>query len=295
MGQVVVEGVDDPVSPRPGRAVNIGLITVTVRIPRHIEPMTRHLFAEGGGRQQKIDPVRPGVGRSVGEVAVESIQIRCQTCENEGRTSSQSFSLRRGRRLESLRFELRQDETVDGSRWPLRVLHLGDRRCDRGEEGPVLLVVSPFGDPSFDQRDLLAVDFQFRGGGRHAVLRVIEVHPLEDQASGWITGHDGGTVGPWCQRIFPSIESQSGLSCRGIGTVAGEAAVGEDRPDRVVEIDVCCGNRVCHRAAEEQKDQCQRPPRRTLQRTLQRSGRRGSGWRGGGIHGGTIPWDSSGS
>ena len=115
----------------------------------------------------------------------------------------------------------------------------------------MLLVVGSFGDPSFDRGDLLAADFQFRGGGRHALLRIIEVQPLEDQTGGWITRHDGGTVGPWCQRIFPSIESQSGLSCRGIGTVAGEAAVGEDRPDRVVEIDVCCGDRVCHRTAEE--------------------------------------------
>ena len=271
MGQVVVECLDDPVSPRPGRAVNIGLVTVTVGIAGHIEPMTRHLFAEGGGRQQEIDPVGPGVGRSVGEVAVECIEIRCHSCQDEGRTSCQRLPLCRSRRPEPLRFELRQDEMVDGSGRPLRVLHLGDRRCDRGEEGPVLLVVGSFGDPSFDRGDLLAADFQFRGGGRHALLRIIEMQPLEDQTGGWITRYDGGTVGPWCQRIFPSIEPQSALSCRGIGTVAREAAVGEDRPDRVVEIDVCCGDRVCHRAAEEQEDHCQRPPQRTLRRTLRRT------------------------
>ena len=106
-------------------------------------------------------------------------------------------------------------------------------------ESPVGLVSGALGDPRFEDGLFLFPERAAEFRGRHQVVGIVGVDPLDQLAGTRVARDDrlpaafeyhGGTL--------EGIEAQTGLTALvGVGAVAGETAVGEDGADVAVEID----------------------------------------------------------
>ena len=122
-------------------------------------------------------------------------------------------------------------------RW-LRQVWLRDRH-----ERPVWLVRRPLSDPPLEQIDLFVsepADLGFRR--RHHGIGIGRDDSCDEFARGDILRHNRPTAAVELTRsLLGDVEPQTGLPVATVGTVAGEAVVGEDRPDVAVERDPGAG------------------------------------------------------
>ena len=237
-GKVAVVGRDHPVAPRPIRAARIGLVAVAVGIAGRIEPFDRHPLAEVRARELQIDILLIRHGGRIGDESGNLLRRRWQAREVEthppGEHLPRSFAVG----AHPFGRETRENEVVDRRLRPLRVARLRHLRPRDSLEGPVAPVGGAGCNPAAQQLCLGRRHRLADMRRRHNEIGIGRLDPGEQLAGRPIAGHDSpvatvehetGTSG--------LIEPQSPLSLRGVGAMAGKAAVGEERTDVAVEVD----------------------------------------------------------
>ena len=236
VGQVLVEGADDPVAIRRHVAIEVGLVAVGVGVAGKIEPVHRHALAVGRRRKIAIDGARVGVRRSIGEKRVDLGWRGRQAREVERQAAQQNLGrgLRSG--LQAFLDQPRAHERVDGGRRTRWRRHR--RKLVHRDERPVRLVVGPLGDPAAQQRLLGVRQRQVRVGRRHhVVFEVREDAPDELALLRNARLDDRPPVVDVLERPVARIEAQLGLPLRGVGPVTAKAAVRQQRADLEAEVD----------------------------------------------------------
>ena len=165
-------------------------------------------------------------------------RFRRQTGQIEAGTAGQRAAIGLGRRLQPDRFQPRQNETVDRISHPRLVLHRGQRRAHRRDERPVRLILGAGRDP-FASAVLSApaVSVLCERRRRHHVIGIGAVIRLTSSLSAGLPGDDRAHL----DGGFAAVEPQVGLAQSAIRTVAGEAILGQDRPDVAVVADRAVG------------------------------------------------------
>src|SRR5690606_28791003 len=67
---ILVEGMNDPIPPRPLGAVIIILITMRIGIPGHLHPMSRHFFSIAFLSQELVNDLLIGILAIIGQKAI---------------------------------------------------------------------------------------------------------------------------------------------------------------------------------------------------------------------------------
>ncbi len=138
VGLVAVERVDHvvAVSPRP-RQVGVTLEPGRIGIARQVEPEARPAFAVAGIGQQPVDELLVGPGILVVHKLLDLPGSGRQAQQVEVEPAHQGLPRRLGREGQFLRFELFQDEGIDGIAHPLPVSHRGRVDPHRLAKGPL--------------------------------------------------------------------------------------------------------------------------------------------------------------
>ena len=246
VGEIVIEGADDPVAPWPDIAVAVGLVAEGIGVACDVAPVGGHAFAVGWGGEEMVDGGGEGGGGGIGGVGGAGCVGGREAGEGEGGAAEETFWWGGGAEGAAGFEELGGDEGVD------EVAAVGGGRCGRGfdgEEGPVVLPCGTGGDPA-------AEDFAFVGGegevgvwGRHDFVRVGGIDAGDEGAEGWVAGFDDlpvwAGVGGWAEGVGAGVEAEFGFAVSVVGSVAEEAAVAEDGFDVEVEVDDVRDGGVC--------------------------------------------------
>ena len=100
------------------------------------------------------------------------------------------------------------------------------------------LVLGPVGDPAFEQLDLLRREFAIGLRRRHHVVLALGKDAANEFALVRIAGfHDCPAVGELLARAFEGVQPELGLALVGVGAVARETVLREDRLDGFVVAD----------------------------------------------------------
>ena len=250
--EIFVEGLDDPVAPRPHLALAVHLEAVAIGVAGDIEPVGGHTFAVAGGSEEAIDDLGQGVGRAIGEKRIDFREGRREAGEVEGKPANKGGAVGCGLGCEFAAGEPVEREPVDGRRRERRergglgfeVWDLGGRSGHGGErlEGPVVLKGCTLVDPALEDGDFRrreAADFCV--GRRHHFLRVGAGDAEDDFALRASAGDDYGRAILFTEGSLAGIEAEFAFAAALIGAVAMEALVREDRPHLAAKIDRCGG------------------------------------------------------
>ena len=112
--EVLVEGFDDPVAPRPHLALAVDLETVAIGVTGDIEPVGGHAFTVARGGEEAIDDLGQGVGRAVSEKRVDFRGGRREAGEVEGKPANKGGAVGCGLGCEFAAGESVEREPVDG-------------------------------------------------------------------------------------------------------------------------------------------------------------------------------------
>jgi hypothetical protein len=158
-----------------------------------------------------------------------------QTCQIERNASDEDAFIGFGRRVQAFAFQSRQDEAVD--RVPCPGFGIRGRKHGRDpgpfgwDERPERLPLRTLGNPLPDQFGLMRGEMLLaRSLWRH-LITVGRGDPADDFTLFRMTWHDDPA---WTIR---SVEAQSCLAMRGVGTVTHKTVVGKDRTDVAIEFD----------------------------------------------------------
>ncbi len=217
---VAVEGVDDPVAPRPVVAGGVRLEAVGVRVTRGIQPPHGHAFAVMGRGQQAVDRPLVRVRGLVGEEGLGLGFGRRQAGEVEGKPTQQGVARGFGRGLESFGGELPADEVVDGV--------AGHGGLLGRFEGPVASPDGAFGDPATEDVDLRRGQPRLVRVRRRHELVLVRGDDAFDERADLGLARDERFLG---QGVLTGVEPELGFPVRLILTVTTEAVVGEDGED----------------------------------------------------------------
>jgi hypothetical protein len=244
-GEVLVEGPDHPVAPGPHGAFAVALVAVGIGVAGGFHPVPGHAFAEAGGGEEAVDELPVRVGRAVGEEGVGLLDRGGQAREVERGAPEKRRAVGLRRRPELLALQAGANEGVDG------MPRGGRRRLDEGAERPVLAPGRARVEPFLQGLDLRLGELLVGLGGGHEVVGVLGDDPPIELALGALPGDDGGAA---LVILLPGlefvVEPEVGLALLGVGSVAGEAGVGEDGEDVAVEVDA--GVLVRSRAGQEE-------------------------------------------
>ena len=133
---VLVESVNHPVAIAKGvgDGVRVGGVQALVGIACDIEPEAPPALAIARGSQQPVHHLREGIRRFVGEERVDFFRGGRQAGQIERRSTDEDPAVCRACRLQSLRFQAGEDETIDIGARPPGILDLGDRlACEPAE------------------------------------------------------------------------------------------------------------------------------------------------------------------
>ncbi len=247
--QVVVERADDPVAIRRHVAVDVGLVAVRVGVSREIEPVHRHPLAVRRRGQVVLDGAGVRAGRSIAHERVDVGGRRREAGQVERETADDDLGRGRRRRREAFGVQPRAHERIDRVR--TRVPVTGTRHADRvdRDERPMRPVVRTLDDPSLEQRLVRRRQRQVRLGRRHPVVLVVCIDAPDELALARVARLDDrppfADVVELLQHALAQVEAQLRFPLPGIGAVAAEAAIGEQRPDLVTEIDATGVRRTC--------------------------------------------------
>ena len=191
VGHVFVEGIDDPIAPRPARAEHFVVEGVAVAIAGDIEPIDRHAFAVVRRGQSAVHHVFVGLVRGVGRVGVDFLGSRRQTEEVHVHAADEGFLVGFGRGRDAFGLELGEDEVVDRRARPGFVFHLRQGGLRGSDKCPVRLVFRALADPLGDGGDLLLGERRlFRVRRRHDLVRVFGGNTLKEEAFLGLAGND---------------------------------------------------------------------------------------------------------
>ena len=236
VGHVAVERGDDPVAPRPHPAQAVDVIAVRVGIPCRVQPRHRHAFAIAWRLQELVDPLLVRVRRLVGQERVDCLEARRQPGQVVGEPSQQRGAVSLRGRLQSLALESRQDESIDRVADPARLPGRDGRQLGtlRWHVRPVRIPLCPLVDPPAQQIDLFWREGMAGLGRRHSFVRIRIGDPLNEKAVRRVARNDDTLL---CEGTVMGVEMELGFALVFVGTVTGEAIVGEDRQDVPVEAD----------------------------------------------------------
>ena len=213
------------------------MVAVCVGIAGQIEPLHRHALAELRQRQQAVHLLLVGVGGLVGQEGVHFGGGGRQAGEVEAQAAQQGGAVGLGRGLESLAFEAREHEAVDRVARPLVVADGRHRGPLRRHERPVTLPLGALLDPFAHGGDLR---FGERGAGllgRHATGRRSGADARHEAALRGVAGRHDAVAAAVGEQALLGIEAQVRHTVLVVGTVAGEAVVGQNRTHVPIEID----------------------------------------------------------
>jgi len=152
-------------------------------------------------------------------------------------------------RIESIGFEFLQDEPVDLLITPTRIFDFRGSRVLRRLEGPETLVNRSFLDPLSEACPFFrGQTFLVRFRGRHPFILVLGIDPVPELAIRKRPRLYRRLTFVGSVRAFRTIglvESQIGLSIMITLSMTKKAAIGKDRSDVLVEIDLF-GARTAH-------------------------------------------------
>ena len=209
-----------------------------VGVARDVEPMAGHLLAMVRVRKQPIDDLFIGIRSGIGDERRHLFRGRRQARQGEGDAADERRPVGLGVERQPLGRYARLEETID------RVAgiaccgrHLG---ADNLPERPVLFVRGPGRDPAREQvllgrRKLLA-----EVGRGHDGVGIGGSDPGDQGAGGEIARDDRSVTAPQGgERRRAVVEPQARFLLA--GTMAGEAMLGEQRPDVTIESDRLLG------------------------------------------------------
>ena len=245
---VVVVGVDHPVAVAPHLPRGVGLIPARVGVAGPVQPLGGHPLAVSLRLEHAVDVPLESVGRVVaenrGDIAVrrrEPGQI-----ERDAAEQREDVGLRRG--LLACPLEPRLDEVVDGVADPLGAGHRRYRRPLGRDERPVRLPLGPLIDPQPQGLDLAGVEgvlvrarhdrgVQAQPVG-HPHPGVGGADPVDQQALVGVAGRDDrpAELAAIREGPFRHVQPQAALARLRVRPVAGEAVLGQDRPDLAGEV-----------------------------------------------------------
>ncbi len=243
VGEVAVEGVDDPVAIEPDVPRLVLLEPVAVGVPGRVEPVPPPALAVMGARQEALDHLLVGILVPIGDEGIDLGNGRGQPDQVEAQAADQRDPVRLGRRLETFPLQAGQHEPIDRVPHPALIAGAGHGGTSRRVERPVVLrgarlpVVGPgrpLVDPGAEQADLLGRQpFLLLGG--HGVVLLVGGHTLDQGAFGALAGQDRRPLGPSLEGRGLVVEPQIRLLL--LRPVALVALRLEDRPDVLGEID----------------------------------------------------------
>ena len=222
---VAVEGIDDPVAPAPHVPRAIGLVAVTVAIAGGFHPAVSHALAVPWRGEE---PVNHGFVRAEGLVREKGVNVGGrgrEAREIERDAADEDGFVGFGRRPKGFAFEAGKDKAVDRILWPGSALDNWQGRSLRWNEGPEGLPRHALGDPSANQLDFRGDQTGFTGARRRHALAVVR-------------GRDAAQdFGLEAARTVGEIQSEVSLAIGCVGAVAGEAVLGENGANVVIEGD----------------------------------------------------------
>ena len=239
---VAVEGADQPVSPWPVGAAGIGLVAMAIGIPRRVEPLDRHPFAEMRAGQHAIDIFFIRIEGLVRHKRVDVGGHRWQAGEIERDPSRECHAVGLGIRRQAFVIEPGQNEPVDRHLRPRSILHRRHGRPLHPFKRPMSAILRPLRDPPTENLSLGRSHRLVDVRRRHDHVGIGARDAGEDLAGLRLAGHDRRAAALECRDGDTAVvEPQPRLPVFGIGPMAGEAAVGEDRPHITVEVETRVG------------------------------------------------------
>ena len=246
---VLVEGSDDPVPPVPHVAATVDVKAVRVGVARQVEPLHGHALAIVGRIEQAVHLSLVGVRRGVAQEAVHVGRVGRQAGQVEGQSAEQRPLVGFGCKLQARLAQACGHEPVNLVGRAVWGCSLRDGWPGGRFVGPVR---TPFGalvDPATDGLDLFRSGPPLGRGWRHARHGFGMAHALVQAALGGVSRDDETVTAAICKGALACIEAQVGLAGVSVGSVASEAAVGEDRANVLLEVDprwwVDRGSRRC--------------------------------------------------
>ena len=246
VGQVVVEGLNDPVPPEPEVASAVDGETVRVGVTRGVEPVEGHAFPEVRAREQARDELRVGLRVLVAHESLHFLGGGRKAGEVERDSTDQRGAVGEGGGREALFLELIADEGVDGMPGRGRGRFLG------GEEGPVGLVFGALLNPTLERRLVLRAQLEVRLRRRHLVIGVVAEDALPGFALLGVSGDERGAALVFPGGFFGEVEAELGLTRLFVEAVAAEAVFRKDGADVPVEGQRRFGG--VHRASQQAKE-----------------------------------------
>ena len=212
------------------------MVAVSVGIAREVEPLHGHALAELRQGEEAIHLFLVGVGGLVGEEGIEFGGGGRESGEVEGDAAQQGGAVGFGRGLEAFAFEAGQHQAVDWGACPLVVVDGRHGGAHGRYEGPVACPLGALLDPFAYGGDLRLGERGPGLTGRHASGGRGADAGEETALRGVAGGDDaiGSAVGE--QALF-GIEAEVRHAVLVVGTVTGEAVVGQDGAHVAIEID----------------------------------------------------------
>ena len=151
---IVVERLDDPITPRPNLHRHIALIAIRVGIASHIQPHVGHPLAIGGRGQQAIDDPLVGFAGIIGEKRIEFVERGWEPGEVEGGSAQPGGSVGFFGWTHPSTFVSRRDETIDRVSRPTFARRGDVDRLGHRLERPMPLILGSTANPLHQQLTL---------------------------------------------------------------------------------------------------------------------------------------------
>ncbi len=240
--QVLVEGLDHPVTIGDIVPVEVLVHAVGVGEAHQVQPVPRHVLAILRFCKEALDERFVGLGTIVCQEGADLLRSRRKTGEIERQPPDEGALVGLLRRSEPLGFEPLQNVQVDRLLAPGFVLHPGCLGHHGRDKRPELLVGSPRFDPALD--DVL---LRLREGplvglfGRHEIVRVGGRDSVPKFTFLQRSRLDGGNsiLGPVGSLLSGGlVQPEIRLALPGVRPVAGKTSIREDRTHVAVERDL---------------------------------------------------------
>ena len=238
VGEVGVEGGDDPVAIAPDRRPErVRAVAGRIGVAGQVEPDPRPALAVAGVGEEPIDGPLVGVGRRISGHRLHLAGGRGKAPEVEADPAQEDLAVGLGRRPQPLAVEAVEDPEIDPAPRPRPVVNRRQRPVRRGDERPVLGVRGTFGDPALQQVDLRGTEPVAALPLRHPQRFVFLRDPRDQLAGLGLPRHDRHrAVGELGQGRLAAVEPQPLGAMRFVLPVAGEAVLRQNGPDLAVVI-----------------------------------------------------------
>src|SRR5205814_7969670 len=117
----------------------------------------------------------------------------------------------------------------------------GNRRTRRLYIRPVARILGPFFDPPGEQLDLAGRELLAACFGRHSLVVIARINPLDEGAFFGMAGNDCRVAAEISEGVVAQIKPQAvaaPFTLFGVGTMTFGALVRENRPNVPIEIDL---------------------------------------------------------